>query len=374
MVFTLHVEGVFHDLEWIIDTGASYHATPQREFFATYRKVWAYAKTKDQVIGVFKEFHARVERETERQLKCIRSDNDGEYTGLFDDYCRSHGIQHKMTIPGTPQHNTITERMNRTIMEKIRCMFSQAKLPKRFWDEALRTTVDVINLSPCTALDVDVAKHWNEGLKNKWVFKLKTQEYCSQPKYKARLVMKGFGQKKGIDFEEIFSPVVKMSSIHVALSIAASQDLKVEQLDVKTAFLHGHFKLCSEQSPSSDEEKEKIQKVPYALAVGSLMYAMISCKSKQRASRVKWILRYLEEALRGSYVMAIQTKVYCSPPQRSNISLIEMSDITGFEMYLKRSSNFVKIHTDDNGADMLTKTLPKERQEMCRQLSEYRPS
>ena len=51
--------------------------------------------------------------------------------------------------------------------------------------------------------------------------------------------MKGFGQKKGIDFNEIFSPVVKMNSIRVVLSLAASMDLEIEQLDVKTAFLHG---------------------------------------------------------------------------------------------------------------------------------------
>ena len=51
--------------------------------------------------------------------------------------------------------------------------------------------------------------------------------------------MKGFRQKKGIDFEEIFSPVVKMSSIIVALGLAASMNLEIEQLDVKTAFLHG---------------------------------------------------------------------------------------------------------------------------------------
>ncbi|KAJ8485616.1 hypothetical protein OPV22_018101 [Ensete ventricosum] len=44
-------------------------------------------------------------------------------------------------------------------MEKIICMLSQAQLPKRFWDEALRTAVDVINLSPCTALDGDVAEY-----------------------------------------------------------------------------------------------------------------------------------------------------------------------------------------------------------------------
>ena len=51
--------------------------------------------------------------------------------------------------------------------------------------------------------------------------------------------MKGFNQKKGIDFEEIFSLVVKMSSIRVALGLAARLNLEVEQLDVKIAFLHG---------------------------------------------------------------------------------------------------------------------------------------
>ena len=76
-------------------------------------------------------------------------------------------------------------------------------------------------------------------LRNKWVYKLKTEEHNPQPRYKARLVVKSFSKKKGIDFEEIFSPVVKMSSIRVVLGIAASLNLEIEQLDVKTAFLHG---------------------------------------------------------------------------------------------------------------------------------------
>ena len=54
-----------------------------------------------------------------------------------------------------------------------------------------------------------------------------------------RLVVKGFSQKKDIDFEEIFSPVVKMSSIRVVLGLAISMNLEIEQLDVKTTFLHG---------------------------------------------------------------------------------------------------------------------------------------
>ena len=76
-------------------------------------------------------------------------------------------------------------------------------------------------------------------LKNKWVLKRKPEPNRSQPRYKARLVVKGFSQKKDIDFEEIFSPVVKMSSIRVVLGLAVSMNIEIEQLDVKTTFLHG---------------------------------------------------------------------------------------------------------------------------------------
>ena len=76
-----------------------------------------------------------------------------------------------------------------------------------------------------------------KALKNKWVFKLKNGDE-KLLKYKARLVVKGFGQKQSIDFDEIFSPVVKMCSIQVILGLAASMNLELEQLDVKTAFLH----------------------------------------------------------------------------------------------------------------------------------------
>ena len=55
-------------------------------------------------------------------------------------------------------------------------------------------------------------------------------------------MVKGFSQKQGIDFDKIFSPVVKMSSIRVVLGLVASLDLELEQLDVKTTFLHGDLK------------------------------------------------------------------------------------------------------------------------------------
>ena len=54
--------------------------------------------------------------------------------------------------------------------------------------------------------------------------------------------MKGFGQKKDVDFEEIFSPIVKISSIRVVLGSAASLNLKIKQLDIKTTFLYSDLK------------------------------------------------------------------------------------------------------------------------------------
>ena len=56
------------------------------------------------------------------------------------------------------------------------------------------------------------------------------------------MVVKGYNKKKRVDFKEIFSLVVKMSSIRVVLSLAATLNLQVEEMDVKIAFLHGDFK------------------------------------------------------------------------------------------------------------------------------------
>ena len=57
--------------------------------------------------------------------------------------------------------------------------------------------------------------------------------------YKARLVVKGFRQRQGVDCEETFSPVAMLKSIRVLLAIAAHYDYEVWQLDVKTTFLNG---------------------------------------------------------------------------------------------------------------------------------------
>ena len=89
-------------------------------------------------------------------MKCIRTDNGGEFCGPFDEYCKNQGIRHQNTPPKTPQPNGLAERMNTNLMERVRSLLFEGKLPKSFWGEALLTAAHVINLSPAVALQSDV--------------------------------------------------------------------------------------------------------------------------------------------------------------------------------------------------------------------------
>ncbi|CAM8932459.1 unnamed protein product [Rhodiola kirilowii] len=72
----------------------------------------------------------------------------------------------------------------------------------------------------------------------RWLFRIKDED---PPRYKTRLVAKGFTQKEGIDYPKIFAPVVKLKTIRIMLALDVINDLELEQLDVKTAFLHGEL-------------------------------------------------------------------------------------------------------------------------------------
>lgn len=108
----------------------------------------------------------------------------------------------------------------------------------------------VINLSLVVALNSEVPnKIWfgknvklpkgKRALDNRWIYRVKHESNSTSSRYKAKLVVKGYSQRKGVDFNEIFSLVVKMSSIRIVLSLTSTLDLEVEQMDVKTVFLHG---------------------------------------------------------------------------------------------------------------------------------------
>nr|GEY10698.1 retrovirus-related Pol polyprotein from transposon TNT 1-94 [Tanacetum cinerariifolium] len=120
------------------------------------RRCWVYPiKKKSDVFEVFKVYKARVELDSGTKIKCLRTDNEGEYTGdEFDLFCRKKGIKRQFTTTYTPQQNGVAERMNRTLLERARAMLATASLGKSFWAEAVNTACYVINHSPSTAIEL----------------------------------------------------------------------------------------------------------------------------------------------------------------------------------------------------------------------------
>ena len=84
---------------------------------------------------------------------------------------------------------------------------------------------------------VDLPKN-RRALPCKWVYRLKETSDSTTPKYKTRLVAKAFRQEYGVDCDEIFSPVVKMTTLCFMLNVVATKNLEMIQLDVKMTFLH----------------------------------------------------------------------------------------------------------------------------------------
>lgn len=92
----------------------------------------------------------------------------------------------------------------------------------------------------------------------RWVFKIKRDALGNVEKYKSRLVVKGFQQTAGTDYEEIFAPVSRHATVRTLLAHCAVLDLEILQLDVKTAFLHGRLdeELYMKMPPGYDNDGE----------------------------------------------------------------------------------------------------------------------
>ena len=113
----------------------------------------AFMAQKSEALEKFKDFQATVEGESGLKIGTLRTDRSGEYVGKeFKRYLRSQQIEHEETIANTPEQNCVSERLNRTLMEKAGPMVTHVALSKRYWAEAVSTACYIKNRSPSQSL------------------------------------------------------------------------------------------------------------------------------------------------------------------------------------------------------------------------------
>jgi hypothetical protein len=136
------------------------------------------------------------------------------------------------------------------------------------------------------------------GLKpigSKWVFKRKFDAFGFLTKYKVRLVAKGFLQKHGLDYFEVFSPVSKLTTLRVLLAYAAARDLEIKQIDVSIAFLNG------------DLDEQVFVQIPPGLATlypNKCFYLRKALYGLKQAPRVWW-LNLSSTLLKNGFISAL---------------------------------------------------------------------
>ncbi|WVZ70450.1 hypothetical protein U9M48_019119 [Paspalum notatum var. saurae] len=135
----------------------------------------------------------------------------------------------------------------------------------------------------------------------KWVFKNKQGEDGMVVRNKARLVAQGFCQKEGIDYEETFAPVARLEAIRILLAFAASKGFKLQQMDVKSAFLNGFIEeeVYVRQPPGFESAK-------FPDRVYKLRKALYGLKQAPRA----WYARLKSFLLKSGFVMGSMSREF----------------------------------------------------------------
>ncbi|WVZ71265.1 hypothetical protein U9M48_019873 [Paspalum notatum var. saurae] len=272
------------------------------------RYTWVYfLEDKTEVAHVFSKFAKRAQNEFNTSIVKIRSDNGREFDNTnIEEYCDEVGIKHEFSATYTPQQNGVVERKNRTLITLARSILDEYGTSEKFWAETINTACYASNrLYPHRLLNNTPYELLNGRKPNISYFRVfgckcyiyKKQQhlgklqrccdigfllgYSSKSKAhcifnnatgmveemnkkddegnivrnKERLVAKGYSQVEGIDFAETFALVARLEAIRFLLAYATHHDMKLHQMDVKSAFLNGYINelVYVEQPPGFED-------------------------------------------------------------------------------------------------------------------------
>ncbi|CAI7749151.1 unnamed protein product [Closterium sp. NIES-53] len=289
---------------------------------------WVYvlSKKSDVAETVKTDWLPMVERQQDRLVKAIRTDQGGEFLSKdFSLWLKKYGIRHSLTMPYSPTMNGIAERANRTITETARGLLIEAGLPDYFWPDAVRSeefrfgacgaalgdeqrqhhhkavfpcewgeeakhaeeeeeempqvseraptlpsrTMSAprigVTLQQChESLHVPAAEEEGRGRRRIKAPNRLTYEALGKP---AKLVAKGYQQKEKVDYKELFAPVVKLTTLRTLLAGATIKGWVVKQMDVTTTFLNGVLEeeIFMAQPEGFDDGSGRVWKLKKAL-------------------------------------------------------------------------------------------------------------
>nr|GEW77245.1 putative retrotransposon protein [Tanacetum cinerariifolium] len=226
-----------------------------------------------------------------------------------------------LTSPYTPQPNGVSEKRNHTLLDMVRSMFNLTTLPLSFWDYALESAVHILNMVPTKKVDKKPYKIWH-GKAGVRLIPVRRSERTMRAPNRLCLNIKVEDDEVGDIGEPVNYKAAMLNpdktfllmprAIRILIAIAAYYDYEIWQIDVKTAFLNGRLDediymeqpegyvdpkypnrkynmhnskngyfpmevkhdLSNELYASTPEEVVYMKKVPYASAVGSIMYAV----------------------------------------------------------------------------------------------------
>nr|GEY02787.1 hypothetical protein [Tanacetum cinerariifolium] len=145
----------------IMPRQGAYYFVTFTDDFSRYGYVYL-LKHKHEVFETFKLFQKKVENQRMKTIKSLRSDRRGEYMSQeFLDHLKEYAIIAHRTPPYTSQHNGVSERRNRTLVDMIHPMMSQTTLPKSFWDYALESAARILNMVQTKKVDKTPYEVWH---------------------------------------------------------------------------------------------------------------------------------------------------------------------------------------------------------------------
>ena len=154
---------------------------------------------------------------------------------------------------------------------------------------------------------------------SKWVFRIKQGPDGSIQKYKVCVIMQGFSQVEGLDYDQTFAPVMKFASFHAALAIAAKCDWEVHQMDVKAAYLNGRL------------EEEIFMKSPpgFNISEGMVLKLIKAVYSMKQGGQV-WYedIRQMLREMGYEHIEADHTVFVCNLNSILSIIILYVDDIT----------------------------------------------